>query len=72
MSVGFSILNSISICRSLDEGWMGELGPMRIPTSQEFTRALIRRFNLVTSKFQARKRRDMAEIRNKKCSNKQK
>ncbi len=40
--------------RSLDEGWMGELGPMRIPTSQEFTRALIRRFNLVTSKFQAR------------------
>ena len=31
---------------------MGEFGPMRIPTSQDFIGALIKRFNIRTSKFQ--------------------
>ncbi len=36
----------------MDEGWSGELGPMRIPTTHFFTRALIRRFGLATAVFQ--------------------
>jgi len=39
--------------RATDEGWMAELGPMRIPLEvHRFTKALIERFKLQVAKFQ--------------------
>ena len=44
----------IQTYRSNEEGWLAELGPMRIPTVHYFTRQLAKDFNLNLVKFQTR------------------
>ncbi len=42
----------IQTFRSVDEGWFADLGPMRIPSSQNFTLSLTEKYGLELSAFQ--------------------